>query len=220
MGGGGLLLAFGLVSAVLEARLSGVGQVVDAAMFEGAALLGTAVHTLIAMGLYDPARPGSHFGDTGSHFYDVYQTKDGRYMAVGAIEPQFYARLVEGLGLDPASLPKQMDKARWPEMKRRFAQVFTTRTSAEWEEVFRGIDACVSPVLSPSEAAKHPHAVARGSFSDESGFTQVAPAPRFSRTPTSIAHQPPAAQEGEATLRRWGVEPDSLTKLREQGVLA
>ena len=118
-------------------------------------LLGTGLYGLMAMGLYDDTKPGDHFIDTGSHFYDVYETADGRYVAVGAIEPQFYAQLLAGLGLDPATLPKQMDRRSWPDMKRRLAEIFRTRPRAEWERVFAGTDACVSPVLSPLEAAAH-----------------------------------------------------------------
>ena len=221
MGGGGLLLAFGIVSAVLSARSSGCGQVVDAAMFEGASLLGTGLFGLMAMGLYDETKPGDHFIDTGSHFYEVYETADGRYVAVGAIEPQFYAQLLAGLRLDPASLPKQMDRRSWPEMKQRFAEIFRSRTRAEWEEVFAGKDACVSPVLSPLEATRHAHAEGRSSFTAIDGVVQPVPAPRFGRTPASIARPPgvPGA-DTDAALTAWGIDAARVGRLREEGAIS
>jgi alpha-methylacyl-CoA racemase len=221
MGGGGLLLAFGIVSAVLHARSTGRGQVVDAAMVEGAALLGTGLFGLMAMGLYDETRPGDHFVDTGSHFYDVYETADARYVAVGAIEPQFYAQLLKGLGLDPAVLPKQMDARSWPDMKRRFAEIFRARTRAEWEGVFQGTDACVSPVLAPLEAASHPHARSRASFTEVGGVVQPAPGPRFSRTPASIT-RPPArpGSDTDAALATWGIDAARLEALRAAGAIS
>ena len=221
MGGGGLLLAFGIVAAVLSARNSGHGQVVDAAMIEGASLLGTWLHGLMAMGLYDETKPGDHFIDTGSHFYDVYETADGRYVAVGAIEPQFYAQLLAGLGLDPATLPKQMDRRSWPDMKRRFAEIFRSRPRTEWERVFAGTDACVSPVLSPLEAAAHEHAQRRASFASVDGVVQPAPAPRFSRTPARITRPPVApGADTDAALAAWGVDIARVARLRETGAIS
>jgi alpha-methylacyl-CoA racemase len=221
MGGGGLLLAFGIVSAILHARSTGQGQVVDAAMFEGASLLGTGLYGLMAMGLYDETRPGSHFVDTGSPFYDVYETSDGRYVAVGAIEPQFYAQLLKGLGLDPQELPKQMDVQAWPEVKRRFAETFRTRTRDEWERVFENTDACVSPVLSPLEAARHSHAQARTSFASVEDVVQPTPGPRFSRTPGAIHSAPvPPGADGEAALERWGIDRERFAALRASGAIA
>jgi alpha-methylacyl-CoA racemase len=218
MGGGGLLLAFGIVSALLSARTSGQGQVVDAAMFEGAAILGTSTYVMTAMGFYDESRPGTHFGDTGSHFYEVYTTQDARHVAVGAIEPQFYARLLEGLGLDPAQLPKQMDPKSWPEMKRRFAEIFATKTRDEWAAIFDGTDACVSPVLSPLEAARSAHARARTSFVERAGIVQPAPAPRFSATPAALSTLPPRAGEYEPeTLRAWEFDAARVAALRAAG---
>jgi alpha-methylacyl-CoA racemase len=220
MGGGGLLLAFGVLSALVEARSSGRGQVVDAAMFEGAALLGTSIFVLMGMGLYDPSRPGAHLSDTGAHFYDVYETQDARHVAVGAIEPQFYAQLLKGLGLDAASLPKQMDAASWPDMKRRFAGIFRTKSRAEWEKVFEGTDACVSPVLSPTEAAEDPHARSRGSFADAGGVLQPAPAPRFSRTPAGLSRLPPLpGADTDEALALWGVPEERIAALRAAGAI-
>jgi alpha-methylacyl-CoA racemase len=220
MGGGGLLLAFGVLSALVEARSSGRGQVVDAAMFEGAALLGTSIFVLMGMGLYDPSRPGAHLSDTGAHFYDVYETQDARHVAVGAIEPQFYAQLLKGLGLDAASLPKQMDAASWPDMKRRFAGIFRAKSRAEWEKIFEGTDACVSPVLSPTEAAEDPHARSRGSFADAGGVLQPAPAPRFSRTPAGLSRLPPLpGADTDEALAFWGVPEERIAALRAAGAI-
>jgi len=221
MGGGGLMLAFGVLSALIEARTSGRGQVVDAAMFEGAALLGTSVFVMMGMGLYDPSRPGVHLSDTGAHFYEVYETQDARYVAVGAIEPQFYSQLLKGLGLDAAALPRQMDAASWPDMKRRFADIFRTKTRVEWERVFDGTDACVSPVLSPAEAAEDPHAMSRGSFAHAGGVLQPAPAPRFSRTPAGLSSLPPLpGADTDAALALWGVPAERVAALRAAGAIA
>jgi alpha-methylacyl-CoA racemase len=220
MGGGGLMLAFGVLSALIEARTSGRGQVVDAAMFEGAALLGTSIFVLMGMGLYDPSRPGAHLSDTGAHFYEVYETQDARYVAVGAIEPQFYAQLLKGLGLDAASLPKQMDAASWPDMKRRFADIFRTKSRAEWDKIFEGTDACVSPVLSPTEAAEDPHARSRGSFANAGGVLQPAPAPRFSRTPAGLSRLPPLpGADTDEALALWGVSEERIAALRAAGAI-
>jgi alpha-methylacyl-CoA racemase len=220
MGGGGLLLAFGVVCALLEARSSGRGQIVDAAMFEGAATLGNSVFTLMGMGLYDVDRPGSNISDTGTHFYEVYRTRDGLHVAVGAIEPQFYAALIKGLGLEGESLPKQMDKRSWPAMKQRFTEIFASKTRVEWETIFAGTDACFSPVLTPAEAAAHAHAQARGSFSHDYGMLQPTPAPRFSRTPGGIS-QPPAVPgtQGDEALLAWGLSATRITALRGSGAL-
>jgi alpha-methylacyl-CoA racemase len=220
MGGGGLMLAFGIVCGLYEARSSGRGQVIDAAMFEGAASLGTSLFVMMAMGLHDASRPGTNMSDTGAHFYDVYETKDQRHVAVGAIEPQFYAELLRGLELDPASLPAQMDRSAWPVLKRRFAEIFRTRTRAEWEHVFAGKDACVSPVLAPTEAARHPHAAARGSFCEPGGVLQPAPVPRFSRTPGAIASAPAiAGPKADPVLEAWGVDASRVSALRSAGAL-
>ncbi|HKZ72995.1 MAG TPA: CaiB/BaiF CoA-transferase family protein [Steroidobacteraceae bacterium] len=221
MGGGGLLLAFGIVCAVLEARRSGWGQVVDAAMVEGASLLASSIHGLAAMGYWDPARWGVNLTDTGAHFYEVYETKDGRHVAVGAIESQFYALLLKGLGLESADLPPQMDPKSWPAMKRRFADIFRTKTRAEWEQVFAGTDACVSPVLSPTEATANDHMRARGAFTQSGAVTQPAPAPRFSRTPGEIGRPPPLPGEHTtAALAHWGLSAARIQELREAGAIA
>ena len=218
-GGGGLLLAFGLVCALLEASRSGQGQVVDAAMVDGAAVLSTMIHAFIAMGIWQDD-PGTNILDTGAHFYDVYETADGKYIAVGAIEPQFYAELLERTGLKDEDLPFQMDRSQWPALKDRFAALFKTRTRDEWQELLEGTDACAVPVLSLTEAPGHPHNVARKTFVERDGVVQPAPAPRFSRTSAEIAG--PAAAPGQHTeeaLADWGFSADELAKLHETGAV-
>ncbi|MDX1379780.1 MAG: CaiB/BaiF CoA-transferase family protein [Xanthomonadales bacterium] len=220
MGGGGLLLAFGMVCALLEARRSGRGQVVDASMVEGAALMASTVHELRAGGWWDAAR-GRNLLDGGAPFYDVYETRDGGFMAVGAIEPQFYAALLDGLGLDPAALPPQMDRARWPQLRTKFAAAFASRTRAEWSEIFEGRDACVTPVLSLPEAALHPHNTERGVYLRRDGALQAAPAPRFSRTPPVLALPPPRPGEHtDEVLAESGFTPEEIEALRRSGAVA
>jgi len=194
MGGGGMLMAYGIVCGLLEARASGKGQVVDAAMTEGTALLATMIHGYRAMDRWTDER-GANLLDSGAPFYEVYETADGHYMAVGSIEPKFYAELIAGLGIDPQDFPKQHDKAAWPMMKARFADIFKGRSRGQWEEVFAGRDACVTPVLSPDEAAAYPHAQARAMFGRIDDVLQPMPAPRFSRTPGAIAAPPPAEEK-------------------------
>ncbi len=219
-GGGGMLLAFGVASALVEAARSGQGQVVDVAMLDGAASLTTMLHSHRALGAWRDER-GVNILDSGAPFYEVYETKDGGYFAVGAIEPQFYAALVRGLGLDPADLPAQMDRSGWRATKERFAAIFKSRTRNEWCEVFDGVDACATPVLSPAEAPAHPHVAARGTFRTLGGVDQPAPAPRFTRTPGA-----PSAgiyltgEEADAALGTWGLDPSMLAELRAGGALA
>ncbi len=183
-GGGGTLLAFGIVCGVLEARSSGAGQVLDAAMVDGVALLSTLIHGMRAGGVWSDT-PGTNVLDSGAHFYEVYETADGRHVAVGALEPQFYSALLAALEIDPVTAP-QWDHERWPELKRRFADIFRRRSAAEWAGVFEHGDACATVVLGPSEAPAHPHNLARGTFVEHDGALQPAPAPRFSRTPGRI----------------------------------
>lgn len=199
-GGGGMLLAFGIVLALQARHATGAGQVVDAAMVDGVGLLMTGIWSRLAQGRW-PGEPGRNELDTGAPFYDVYETADGRYMAVGSIEPQFWARLLAGLGLDAADLPPQWDRPRWPELKQRFAERFSTRTRDEWTAVFEELDACVSPVLSLDEAPTQEHAAARQSFLFASDGPQPAPAPRLSETPLRVAEPPSAAE----LCDRWGV---------------
>jgi alpha-methylacyl-CoA racemase len=198
-GGGGMLLAFGVVCGVLEARASGHGQVVDAAMVDGAALLSTAIHGLRAGGVWSDD-PGTNVLDSGAHFYEVYETSDGGYIAVGAIEPQFYAELLRRLEV-PASEAPQWEVDRWSELKDRFAGIFRERTRAEWAAVLEGSDACATVVLGLGDAAAHPHNVARGTFVRDQGVVQPAPAPRFSRTPGGIRD----SSNADETLEAWGV---------------
>jgi alpha-methylacyl-CoA racemase len=201
-GGGAVLLAFGVVCALIEARSSGRGQVVDAAMVDGSALLLTMVHALSAAGMWNAA-PGTNVLDSGAHFYEVYATSDGGHVAVGAIEPQFYVRLLELLDLPAEDVP-QWDRGRWPELKERFATVFASRTAAEWRQLLEHEEVCVTVVRGPFEAHLHPHMAARGSFVELDGIRQPAAAPRFSRTPSAAR---PAQHDPDAALRRWGVEP-------------
>ena len=219
-GGGGMMLAFGMCAAIISARQTGVGQVVDAAMVDGAAALMTMTYTLMSAGIWKDRR-GTNLLDTGAHFYEVYETSDGGYMALGAIEPQFYAELIRRLDLEGEDLPDQMDRDAWPQMKERFAALFATRTRAEWESVFEGSDACVAPVLSPSEAPNHPHMRARGTFTEVAGVVQPAPAPRFGVTPGSIRRPPPnPGQDGDEALVDWGLRQAEVAELRSSGAIS
>ena len=218
-GGGGMLLAFGMVAGILSARQTGAGQVIDAAMVDGAAALMTMTYTLRSAGIWSDER-GTNMLDTGAHFYEVYEASDGGYLGVGAIEPQFYAALLERLGLTDEELPDQMDRAQWPAMKERFAGIFAGRTRAEWVAVFEGSDACVAPVLSLAEAPEHPHNQFRGTFTEVGGVLQPAPAPRFSRTPGAIRRPPPnPGQHADEALVDWGVTGDEVAGLRSAGAI-
>jgi alpha-methylacyl-CoA racemase len=200
--GGGLLLAVGVLAALLERERSGRGQVVDAAMVDGSALLTSFLHGLIGAGRWSRPR-GENLLDGGAPFYDTYRTADGGYMAVGALEPAFYAALLTGLGLDAEEeLPARDDTGRWPELRERFAARFAQRTRDEWAAVFDGIDACVAPVLSPGEAPAHPHNAARGTFVPVGGVLQPAPAPRFDRTP-AVSPRPATATSVAEILTAW-----------------
>jgi alpha-methylacyl-CoA racemase len=201
-GGGAMMLAFGVVCALLETRSSGRGQVVDAAMVDGSALLMTIVHALHAAGGWSGA-PGTNVLDSGAHFYEVYATADGGHVAVGAIEPQFYARLLELLELPAAELP-QWERERWPEFKQRLAAVFAGRSAREWQQLLEHEEACVNVVQGPFDAPQHPHMAARESFVELDGIRQPAPVPRFSRTPATARS---AQDDREGALMRWGVEP-------------
>ncbi len=217
--GGGLLLALGVVAALLEARRSGRGQVVDAAMVDGTALLMTLFHGLAAAGLWRRQREANLL-DGGAPFYATYETADGRYVAVGALEPAFYAELLAGLGLaDDPALAAQMDRARWPAARRRLAAAFRTRTRDEWCALFDGRDACVAPVLSLDEAAAHPHNRARGTFVEVAGVVQPAPAPRFSRTPCAAPSPPRRPSDPAEPLAAWGLPASASARLRAAGAL-
>ena len=217
-GGGGMLLAFGIACALLEARRSGKGQVVDAAMIEGASLLTTMIWGMQAAQQWSDAR-GANVLDSGAPWYDTYETKDGKFVAIGAIEPKFYAELLAGLGLAGASLPPQNDRAGWPELRRQFGAAFLARTRDEWCQVFDGTDACFAPVLSFTEAKAHPHALARNAHVTMGTVTQPAPAPRFSRTPGEVRRAPPERGEyGREALAEWGFSDAAIDRLRGLGL--
>jgi alpha-methylacyl-CoA racemase len=218
-GGGGMLLAFGMVAAVISAQRTGEGQVVDAAMVDGAASLMTMTYTLRASGIWNDVR-GTNLLDTGAHFYEVYETSDGGFIGVGAIEPQFYAELIRLMGLDDVDLSAQMDRDTWPAMKERFALVFAAKTRKEWEAIFEGSDACAAPVLSPAEAPDHPHNKFRGTFSEVAGVVQPSPSPRFEGTPGSIRRPPPnPGQHGDEALADWGLADGEVRELRRSGAI-
>ncbi len=214
-GGGGMYLAFGILAAVVEAQRSGRGQVVDAAMVDGASLLATHFHGLLARRAWNDVR-GTNMLDGGAPWYAVYETKDGGHVAVGAIEPQFYAVLLEKLGIDSTALPERSDRGGWPVIRQRFAAAFRARERDEWAAHFEAGDACVTPVLSFSEASQHPHAVARAAFATTAGVPQPAPGPRLSRTPADIGREPPARGEGaRRALTDWGFDEE-----QSAGILA
>lgn len=219
-GGGALYLALGLLAALRERQQSGLGQVVDAAMVDGVGSLMTMHYGYWQAGQWDLQR-GSNTADGGSPWYTTYRTKDGGYMAVGAVEKRFYAELLAVLGLADADLPDQNDRAGWPRLRTAFAEVFETRTRDEWEAAFDGIDACVTPVLDMAEAPAHELAQARGSFLRGNGVIGPAPAPRFSRsTPADVRPPPVAAQTGVSALRQRGIGEGRIADLIRQGVVA
>jgi alpha-methylacyl-CoA racemase len=218
-GGGGMLLAFGVLAGIHHVSRGGRGQVVDAAMVDGSALLSSMMHGLRAEGAWRDRR-GTNVIDSGAHFYDVYETKDGRFVAVGAIESKFYGELLELVGLGDADTPSQWDQNQWPGMKDRLAEVFRGRTRDEWDELLLGTDACYAPVLELSEVADHPHNAARKTFIDVAGITQPAPAPRFSQTSANV--QRPPAHPGQHTLEvlaEWGWTDDEIESLRDSGAV-
>lgn len=218
-GGGGMYLAFGLVCAILEARQSGKGQVVDVSMVDGAASLMSMFFTFAANGAFRTER-GSNMLDGGAHFYDTYETADGEFVALGSIEPQFYAELVEKAGLDPETFRPQMDPTQWPALKAKIAEVFRTRTRAEWCEIMEGSDVCFAPVLSIEEAPSHPHNVARGTFIEIDGVTQPAPAPRFDRTVPEVRGAAPApGSHGREILAELGIEGDAAQRMLDEGIV-
>lgn len=202
-GGGALYLALGICAALFEAQRSGKGQVVDAAITDGTASMLSLFYGLRALGLWTDERE-SNFLDGGAHFYDVYQTADGQYVSIGAIEPQFYALLLEKTGLsDDPAFAAQMDKSKWPALTDKLTTIFAQKTRAEWIEILEGTDVCFAPVLSMAEAPQHPHNVARETFVEVAGQIQPAPAPRFSRTPSRIQGPPGGIAEAEEVLAEW-----------------
>ena len=221
-GGGGLLLAFGVLAAIIERATSGEGQVIDAAMVDGTAMLMSVFVGLSAMGFWSDDR-GTNLLDGGAHFYGVYETSDAKYISIASYEPQFYAALCTLLGplgipLDPAT---QMDQSMWPELKTQMAALFTTRTRDTWGEFFAGHDVCFAPVLTMNEARQHPHNVERKTFIDVDGAPQPAPAPRFSRTPGAVERAPvvPGTDTTDA-LTEWGFSVAEIKNLKKSGAIA
>ncbi|XP_076835758.1 alpha-methylacyl-CoA racemase isoform X1 [Brachyhypopomus gauderio] len=219
--GGGLTCALGVVLALLERSRSGRGQVIDASMVEGSAYLGSFVWKSQSTGLWNRPR-GQNLLDSGAPFYDTYCTADGKYVAVGAIEPQFYDQLIQGLGLKAADLPNQMSVSDWPELKRTFTQVFATKTQAEWSRIFDGTDACVTPVLSLDEVGLHPHNQERGSFlRNTQGEVSPRPAPVLSRSPAqpSLSRDPFIGEHTRPVLEEYGFQPAEIERLVSAGVV-
>jgi alpha-methylacyl-CoA racemase len=218
-GGGGMLLAYGMVCALLEASKSGKGQVVDAAMVDGAASLMAMFFTMAGANRFSDQR-GTNMLDGGAHFYDTYETSDGKAICIGSIEPQFYALLIEKAELDPERFAPQMDPSQWPALKAELADVFRSKTQAEWCEIMEGTDVCFAPVLSIFEAPDHPHNKARNTFVKVDGIVQPAPSPRFSRTVPEVSHaaNPPGA-DTEAVLTDCGFSKEEVAALREAGAI-
>lgn len=220
-GGGGMFMAFGIVCGLLEANRSGKGQVVDSAMVDGSAVLMTMIHAFSAMGMWRDER-GVNLLDTGAHFYDAYETADGKFLSIGAIEPQFYAEFLEKMDLaaDPA-FKAQMDQNGWDELKEKVSARVKTKRRDEWAEIFDGSDACVAPVLSLSEAPSHPHNAHRGTFIEVDGVTQAAPAPRFSKTPAATPGRAPSPGEHTKTaLLDWGFDASRVDAMLADGAIA
>jgi alpha-methylacyl-CoA racemase len=214
--GGGMLLGFGVVCALLEAQRSGRGQVIDAAMVDGASLLAAMFHGFLKANTWSEER-GVNMLDTGAPWYDVYETADGKFVAIGAIEDKFFAELLSRLGLK--NVPDQHDRWRWPQMKELFGKTFKSRTRDEWCRVFEGSDACFAPVLAWSDARDHPHARARNAFVEVANVKQPAPAPRFSRTATTLPQPPPErGQGGRAALADWGFDAAQVKRLESLGL--
>ncbi len=217
-GGGGMMLAFGIACAVIEARASGRGQVVDTAMVDGAALLSTMFAGLLANGSWTEER-GQNILDSGAPWYDTYPTRDGKFVAIGAIEPKFYRELLQRLDLGDADLPAQHERRRWPELRAAFAEAFAAKTRDEWCRVFEGADACFAPVLTFSEARAEPHALARNAYQRIGDIDQPAVAPRFARTPGATRGAPPErGAGGREALAAWGFDGPAIGHLQELGL--
>jgi alpha-methylacyl-CoA racemase len=216
-GGGALYMAFGVVCGLLEAKKSGKGQVIDTAMTDGASSLMAMFYGMSAMGAWKDER-GQNLLDSGAHFYDTYETKDGKYIALGSIEPQFYKELLEKAGLSDPAFQAQMDRNAWPALKEKLTAAIKTKTRDEWDKAMLGSDVCYAPVLSLAEAPKHPHNVARKTFVEVDGVMQPAPAPRFSRTEPAIQSGPKGA-DNEGTLKAWGFSADEVSKLQAAGAI-
>jgi alpha-methylacyl-CoA racemase len=220
-GGGGMFLAYGVVCGLLEAQKSGKGQVVDTAMVDGTAILMSMFWGFKQSGGFDEDKPGTNLLDTGAHFYDAYKTKDGKYVSFGSIEPQFYAEMLQKLGLEgDAEFARQMDKSAWPHLKQRMREIIAGKTRDEWNAIFEMSDVCYAPVLTMSEAAQHPHNIARNSFLDIDGVTQPAPAPRFSRTvPATPTTGSFPGQDTKDVLTSWGIPAAEVDALIAKGAV-
>jgi len=214
-GGGGMLLAFGILCALLEREKSDRGQVVDAAMVDGAAILMAMIYGFRAMGIWEDERE-TNLLDGGAPFYDAYECKDGKFISLGALEPQFYSELFDLLGIAKEDVPEQMDRSQWPMMKEILAEAVRAKTRYEWQEILEGSDTCFAPVLNMDEAAEHPHNVERKTFIEIEGVRQPAPAPRFSRTTPHVS-RPPAhpGQNTDEALRKWGFSEKKIQSLRK-----
>lgn len=218
-GGGAMMLAFGVVCALLEARTSGKGQVIDAAMVEGSALLGAMIYGFRAFGSWSDQR-AANLLDGGAHFYDTYACADGKFVSIGAIEPQFYALLLRLCDISDPAFDAQMDVTQWPTLKQKIAAIFVRKTQQEWCRLMEGSEVCFAPVLDMAAAPQHPHNQARGSFIEVDGVSQPAPAPRFSRSTPEVS-APPAApgQHSEAILKDWQIAPERIAALMEKKVI-
>ena len=217
-GGGGMLLALGICAALVETTESGKGQVVDAAMTDGAALLATMVHSFAAMGIW--GKRGTNMLDTGAPFYDVYECADGEYISLGSIEPQFYSELMRITGLENEDMPSQMDRTNWGQAKKRIKEKILSKSREEWVQLMEGSDVCFAPVLSIDEAIQHPHNRERETFVEISGVMQPAPAPRFSRTPSEISSPPPhPGQQTDQILSQQGFSKEEIDSLKENKVV-
>tara|TARA_B000000475_G_scaffold157414_2_gene126760 strand:+ start:2085 stop:3224 length:1140 start_codon:yes stop_codon:yes gene_type:complete len=217
-GGGGMLLALGICAALVETAESGKGQVVDAAMTDGSALLATMVHSFAAMGIW--GKRGTNMLDTGAPFYDVYECADGEYISLGSIEPQFYSELMRITGLENEDMPSQMDRTNWGQAKKRIKEKILSKSREEWVQLMEGSDVCFAPVLSIDEAIQHPHNRERETFVEISGVMQPAPAPRFSRTPSEISSPPPhPGQQTDQILSQQGFSKEEIDSLKENKVV-
>ncbi len=218
-GGGGMILAFGIVCGILEARLSGCGQVIDAAMTDGASLLMAGIYGLKAAGRWVNRRE-SNLLDGGAHFYGTYRCSDGKWISIASIEPQFYALLLEKTGISDPEFQPQMNSEQWPQLKSKLAALFKTRTRDDWCDSMEGTDVCFAPVLDLDETPRHSHNAARGTFVEIEGVIQPAPAPRFSRTPPAIQSPPPiAGRDADEILNNWGFSRAEIDDLRSRGAI-
>ena len=218
-GGGALYLAFGMACALFEARGSGKGQVIDCAMTDGAASLMSMFYGFKAMGMWSDDK-GSNLLDGGAHFYDTYETADGKWISLGSIEPQFYALLLEKAGLNDPDFQAQMDRSRWPSLKEKIARVIATQTRDHWDKLMEGTDVCYAPVLSLAEAPNHAHNKARATFIEIDGVVQPAPAPRFSRTKPEVqGSAPTAGQHNDQILNEWGFSSGDIAALKSAGAI-